>query len=107
MGKSSAKKADITPATFDALVRPLVTEKSTMASEHGKVVFEIPVDATKDQVKAAVESLYKVTVIKVNTLVQQGKVKRFRGMLGKRKDTKKAVVTLKQGDSIDVMTGIK
>jgi large subunit ribosomal protein L23 len=88
------------------LRRPLVTEKSTMASEHNQVAFEVSIDATKPEIKAAVEDLFKVKVKAVNTLRQQGKVKRFRGRLGRRSDVQKASVTLEEGHSIDVTTGI-
>ena len=91
---------------YEVLRRPLVTEKSTMASEHNQVAFEVPLDATKPEIKAAVEGLFKVKVEAVNTLRSKGKVKRFRGHLGKRSDSKKAYVTLAEGHSIDVTTGI-
>ncbi len=91
---------------FQVLRRPLVTEKSTMASEHNQVAFEVSIDASKPEIKAAVEDLFKVKVKAVNTLRQQGKVKRFRGRLGQRSEVKKAYVTLEEGHSIDVTTGI-
>ena len=91
---------------FEVLRRPLVTEKSTMASEHNQVAFEVSIDASKPEIKAAVEDLFKVKVKAVNTLKQHGKVKRFRGRLGRRSDVKKAYVTLEEGHSIDVTTGI-
>ena len=91
---------------FQVLRRPLVTEKSTMASEHNQVAFEVSIDATKPEIKAAVEDLFKVKVKAVNTLRQQGKVKLFRGRLGRCSDGKKAYVTLEEGQSIDVTTGI-
>jgi len=91
---------------YDVVRRPMITEKSTMASEHGQVVFQVAVDATKPEIKAAVEGLFGVKVKAVNTLRQKGKVKRFRGKKGKRVDTKKAMVTLQEGQSIDVTTGI-
>ena len=105
---AKAKKADtqIKAWHYDIVVKPVITEKSTMASEQNKVVFNVPVDANKGDIKEAVETLYKVTVTKVNTLRQQGKLKRFRGIKGRRAETKKAFVTLKQGDSIDLMTGV-
>ena len=77
-----------------------------MASEHGAVVFEVAIDATKPQVKEAVEALFDVKVKAVNTSITKGKVKRFRGQLGKRKDVKKAYVTLEEGNTIDVSTGL-
>jgi len=91
---------------YEVIRRPLVTEKSTMASEHNQVAFEVAVDATKIEIKAALEALFKVKVKAVNTLNQKGKVKRFRGRPGKRSDVKKAIVTLVEGQTIDVTTGI-
>jgi large subunit ribosomal protein L23 len=91
---------------YDVIRSPVVTEKSTMASEHGQVVFEVAVDATKPEIKAAVEALFSVKVKAVNTLVRKGKVKRFRQELGVRRDTKKAIVTLVDGQSIDISTGV-
>ena len=85
---------------------PVVTEKSTMASENGQVVFDVAIDATKPEIKAAVEALFEVKVKAVNTIVRKGKVKRFRNMLGTRKDVKKAVVTLVDGQTIDISTGL-
>ncbi len=84
----------------------MITEKATQASETNAVVFEVAMDATKPQVKEAVEALFGVKVKAVNTTVTKGKVKRFRGILGRRKDTKKAYVTLEEGNTIDVTTGL-
>jgi large subunit ribosomal protein L23 len=91
---------------YDIVRAPLVTEKSTMASQHNQVVFRVPLDATKPEIKAAVEGIFSVKVTAVNTIRTLGKVKRFRGQLGKRADTKKAMVTLAEGQSIDVTTGV-
>jgi len=91
---------------YEVIRRPLVTEKSTLGSEHNQVVFQVPLDANKFEIKAAVEELFKVKVKGVNTLRQKGKTKRFRGLQGKRADVKKAYVTLEEGHSIDVTTGI-
>ena len=91
---------------YEVIRRPLVTEKSTMGSEHNQVAFRVPLDATKPEIKSAVEWLFKVKVKAVNTVRTKGKVKRFRGRLGKRSDAKKAYVTLEEGHSIDVTTGI-
>ncbi|MBW7851311.1 MAG: 50S ribosomal protein L23 [Rhodospirillales bacterium] len=91
---------------YDIVRSPVITEKATMGSEHNQVTFRVPLDASKPEIKAAVEELFKVKVTAVNTLRQQGKVKRFRGMVGKRSDYKKAMVTLAEGQSIDVTTGI-
>ena len=91
---------------YDAIVAPIITEKATLLSEQNKVVFQVAADATKDEIAAAVEALFKVNVTKVNTLNVKGKTKRFRGMLGRRSDVKKAVVTLAEGQSIDITTGL-
>jgi large subunit ribosomal protein L23 len=91
---------------YDTVLAPVITEKSTVLSEQNKVVFRVADDASKDEIAAAVEALFKVQVIKVNTLVQKGKTKRFRGRLGRRNDVKKAIVTLADGQSIDVTTGL-
>ena len=91
---------------YDVIRKPIITEKSTMASEANAVVFEVAIDASKPQIKEAVETLFNVKVKAVNTAVTKGKVKRFRGQLGKRKDVKKAYVTLEEGNMIDVATGL-
>ncbi|WP_108261204.1 50S ribosomal protein L23 [Mangrovicoccus ximenensis] len=96
----------VKPEHYDIVRRPIITEKATMASEANAVVFEVAIDATKPQVKEAVENLFGVKVKAVNTTITKGKVKRFRGMLGKRKDVKKAYVTLEEGNTIDVSTGL-
>ena len=91
---------------FDVVRSPHITEKSTMLSEHNAVVFKVAGDATKPQIKAAVEALFNVSVKGVNTIVQKGKTKRFKGQKYMRSDEKKAIVTLAEGSSIDVTTGI-
>lgn len=91
---------------YEVLRRPLITEKATLLSEHNQVAFEVAMDASKPEIRAAVEGLFNVKVTGVNTLVQKGKVKVFRGRKGKRDDMKKAIVTLADGDSIDVTTGV-
>jgi large subunit ribosomal protein L23 len=91
---------------YDVIRKPIITEKSTMASESGAVVFEVAIDANKPAIKEAVEALFGVKVKAVNTSITKGKVKRFRGQLGKRKDVKKAYVTLEDGNTIDVSTGL-
>lgn len=91
---------------YEVIRRPVVTEKSTLGSEHNQVTFEVPLDASKPEIKAAVEQVFKVKVAAVNTLRHKGKTKRFRGQIGKRSDRKKAFVTLAEGHSIDVTTGI-
>ena len=94
------------PEHYDVIRKPIITEKATMASEANAVVFEVAIDSTKPQIKAAVEQLFSVKVKAVNTTITKGKVKRFRGMLGKRKDVKKAYVSLEEGNAIDVTTGL-
>jgi large subunit ribosomal protein L23 len=91
---------------YEILRRPVITEKATLLSEHNQVAFMVAPDATKPEIKAAVEDLFKVKVKAVNTLCQKGKIKRFRGRFGKRPDTKKAMVTLEAGHSIDITTGV-
>lgn len=91
---------------YDVIVAPHITEKSTLVSEANAVVFKVANDATKPQIKAAVEALFNVSVTGVNTLVQKGKTKKWKGKPYTRSDIKKAIVTLKDGDSIDVTTGI-
>ena len=95
-----------TPQQYDVIRRPVITEKATMASEAGAVVFEVAMDSTKPQIKEAVEALFGVKVKAVNTAVAKGKTKRFRGKPGKRADVKKAYVTLEEGNTIDVTTGL-
>ena len=94
------------PEHYDVIRKPIITEKTTMASENGAVVFEVAIDSNKPTIKEAVESLFDVKVKAVNTTITKGKAKRFRGMLGKRKDVKKAYVTLEEGSTIDVSTGL-
>ena len=91
---------------YDVILAPVITEKATLLSEHNKVVFRVADDASKDEIAAAVEELFKVKVVKVNTLNVKGKTKRFRGIMGRRSDVKKAIVTLAEGQSIDVTTGL-
>ena len=91
---------------YDVIVSPAITEKATIASENNQVVFNVARDATKPQIKAAIEALFSVKVTAVNTLIRKGKVKRFRGHIGRQNDVKKAVVTLAEGSSIDVATGL-
>jgi large subunit ribosomal protein L23 len=93
-------------AMYDLIRGPVITEKATQASEHNQVTFRVRKEATKPQIKAAIEGLFGVKVKAVNTLNQKGKVKRFRGRPGQRSDVKKAMVTLEEGHSIDVTTGI-
>jgi large subunit ribosomal protein L23 len=91
---------------YDLVRSPVITEKATMGSEHGQVTFRVPLSATKPEIKAAVEGIFNVKVTAVNTLVSKGKTKSFRGKKAVRSDVKKAMVTLAEGQSIDVTTGI-
>lgn len=96
----------IKPSTYDVIIAPVITEKATMLSEKNQVVFKVRKDATKPEIRAAVEALFNVKVKAVNTMNVKGKVKRFRGRIGRRPDVKKAIVTLAEGARIDVTTGI-
>jgi large subunit ribosomal protein L23 len=96
----------IDPRHYDVIIAPVITEKATNLSEQNKVVFEVAQTATKPQIKAAVEKLFDVKVKSVNTAVTKGKIKVFRGIKGRRSDVKKAVVTLEEGQTIDVTTGL-
>ena len=91
---------------YDVIVSPSITEKSTLVSEHNQVIFNVRRDATKPDIKAAVEQLFNVKVKAVNTLNRKGKVKRFKGTMGKRSNVKKAIVTLEEGQRIDITTGL-
>ncbi len=95
-----------TERDYDVLVAPLVTEKATMMSEHGQIAFKVRLDATKAEIRSAVESLFNVKVTAVNTLRVKGKTKLFRGYRGKRSDYKKAIVTLADGQSVDYLSGV-
>jgi large subunit ribosomal protein L23 len=98
--------ANIDIKHYDIVVKPVITEKSTLVSEYNQVVFQVDKDATKPQIKAAIEALYGVKVLAVNTMVAKGKTKRWRGQEYRRSDVKKAVVTVADGDRIDVTTSI-
>lgn len=91
---------------YDTIIAPIITEKATVLTDQNKYAFKVPLSATKDEVKAAVEALFKVKVLAVNTIRVKGKTKMFKGVPGKRSDTKKAIVTLAKGQSIDVTTGL-
>ena len=91
---------------YDIIVRPVISEKSTLASEYNQVMFDVRTEASKPQIKQAVEQLFSVKVKAVNTLVRKGKRKVFRGIRGRQNDVKKAVVTLEEGHAIDVTTGL-
>ena len=104
MAKTAETK--ITEKSLTILKSPVITEKSTMGSQYSQVTFRVEKSATKPEIKAAVESLFKVKVTAVNTLITKGKNKRFKGVAGKRSDVKKAIVTLAEGQTIDMGTGI-
>ncbi|MQT13742.1 50S ribosomal protein L23 [Segnochrobactrum spirostomi] len=91
---------------YDVILSPVITEKATLLTEQSKVVFKVANTATKPEIKAAVEALFGVKVTAVNTLVRKGKVKRFRGTIGRQSDVKKAIVTLAEGQTIDITTGL-
>ena len=96
----------VKPEHYDVIVKPIITEKATMASEAGAVVFQVTKSSTKPQIKEAVEAVFGVKVKAVNTTITKGKVKKFRGRPGERSDKKKAYVTLEEGNTIDVSTGL-
>jgi large subunit ribosomal protein L23 len=102
----TAKKTEAAEWMYDIVRNPMVTEKTTLGSQHGQLTFRVPLNATKPAIKQAVEALFKVEVKAVNTLISKGKTKRFKGVKAFRGDTKKAIVTLKDGQSIDVGTGV-
>ena len=102
-----AKKQEVDARHYDVILAPHITEKSTLLSEHNGVVFKVANDATKPQIKEAVEALWGVKVVGVNTIVQKGKTKRWKGRPYKRSDTKKAIVTLAEGQAIDVTEGAR
>ncbi|MFN3945889.1 MAG: 50S ribosomal protein L23 [Allosphingosinicella sp.] len=104
MAKKKQQAVDINH--YDVVLAPHITEKTTLLSEHNAVVFKVAGDATKPQIKAAVEALFGVNVTGVNTLTQKGKTKRWKGRPYQRSDMKKAIVTLAEGQTIDVTTGI-
>jgi len=101
-----AKKQEVHARHYDVILAPHITEKSTMASEHNAVVFKVANDATKPQIKEAVEAIYEKKVVGVNTIVTKGKTKRWKGKPYKRSDVKKAIVTLAEGEMIDITSGI-
>jgi large subunit ribosomal protein L23 len=96
----------LTERHYDTILAPWITEKGTLLSEVNQVVFQVPLTATKPQIKEAIEALFKVKVRAVNTIRVEGKTKRFKGVMGKRNDFKKAIITLAEGDMIDVTTGL-
>lgn len=106
MAAKKKEKVEVAEWMYEIIRNPIVTEKSAMGSTHGQVTFKVPLSASKPKIKTAVETLFKVDVTKVNTLVQKGKTKRFKGIKAFRGDQKKAIVTLKEGQTIDVGTGL-
>ena len=109
MSKKAAKavKTEVRGYHYDVIVSPVITEKSTAASEHNKVIFNVRLESTKADIKSAVEALFNVKVANVNTLRRLGKQKSFRGVAGKQLDTKKAIITLAAGQSINLEGGVK
>ena len=101
-----ANKQQVDARHYDVILSPHITEKSTLLSEQNGVVFKVANDATKPQIKEAVEALFNVTVTKVNTILAKGKTKKWKGQPYKRSDSKKAIVTLAAGQSIDITSGI-
>ena len=106
LSKYSGKVTPSLERKFELIRSPIITEKSTLLSEFNQVSFRVPMDASKPEIRAAVEDLFKVSVTAVNTLIAKGKTKKFRGRPGKRIDTKKAIITLAKGQSIDISTGV-
>ena len=107
MAKAAKKQGPVDINHYDVVLAPVITEKSTMLSEHNAVVFKVANDATKPQIKAAIEAIFDVNVTGVNTIVQKGKTKKWKGAPYQHSDMKKAIVTLKDGQSIDVTEGAK
>lgn len=106
MAAKKKTEAKVAEWMYDIIRTPVVTEKSTMGSQYGQVTFKVPTTAKKPDIKAAVEALFNVKVTKVNTSIQKGKTKTFKGVKAFRSDTKKAIVTLEEGQTIDVGTGL-
>ena len=103
------KKIDIKISqnkAYQVILKPLVTEKSSVLSEYNKMVFSVPINATKLEIKSSIEKIFSVKVKSVNTILLKGKIKRFKGVLGKRSNTKKAIVTLAPGNTIDLSVGV-
>ncbi|MBY0408004.1 MAG: 50S ribosomal protein L23 [Rickettsiales bacterium] len=107
MKKKAVKTTEARAYHYDVILSPVITEKSTMLSEQNKVLFNVRLESTKEDIKSAVEALFNVKVAKVNTLRRLGKIKRFRNTTGKLTDTKKAIITLVEGQNIDLSSGVK
>ena len=105
MAKKADKK-DVKEWMYTIISAPHITEKAAFGAEHNHVTFKVPMDATKPNIKAAIETIFGVTVLSVNTLIQKGKNKRFKGIMGRRSDFKKAIIRLKEGDVIDTGVGV-
>jgi large subunit ribosomal protein L23 len=108
---TAAKKKDkpvakVTEALYQAIRSPVITEKATMGSQYNQITFRVPLDARKEEIRLAVEAVFKVKVVKINTSIQLGKTKIFKGRKAFRSDRKKAIVTLAEGQTIDVSTGV-
>ncbi|MBX2833385.1 MAG: 50S ribosomal protein L23 [Micavibrio sp.] len=103
---AAKKKVEATEKDFTTILSPHVTEKATLGSEHGQVTFKVRKDASKPEIKQAIENIFGVKVKAVNTLIQKGKTKRFKGFVGKRSDFKKAIITLEEGQTIDTGAGV-
>lgn len=103
---AKAKKKEATVKDYNIILSPHITEKATLGSEHGQVTFKVAKTASKPEIKEAVEALFDVKVKAVNTLIQKGKTKRFKGIMGRRSDFKKAIVTLEEGQTIDTGVGV-
>ena len=101
------QQAAVDSRHFDVIVAPHITEKSTMLTEQNAVVFKVAKDASKPEIKAAVEALFNVKVTGVNTIVTKGKTKRWKGQAYQRSDAKKAIVTLAEGETIDITEGVR
>ena len=111
MSKTATKKKDVkdvkvTETLYQMIKSPVITEKATLGSQYNQITFRVPLEANKTIIKAAVQSVFKVKVVKVNTSTQKGKLKVFKGRAALRSDTKKAIVTLAEGQTIDVATGV-
>ena len=106
MSKAPKSAVAVKPEHYDVIRRPIITEKATMASEAGAVVFQVAMSSTKPEIKEAVEAIFGVKVKAVNTTITKGKAKKFRGRAGERSDKKKAYVMLEAGQTIDVTTGL-
>jgi large subunit ribosomal protein L23 len=102
----ATKKLEASERDYNTIIAPHVTEKATMGSEHGQITFKVAIDATKPQIKDAVETLFGVKVKAVNTMIQKGKTKTFKGIAGRRSNFKKAIITLEDGQTIDVTSGV-